>query len=227
ARVILKGRFVEPAQNRVLQFSGYEWEVRSLQSDRGGGINFFSPEHAWVDEQGRLHLRIAREHGRWVCAEVMSRKSFGYGTYQFVVQNAAKLDPRMVVTLFTWHYTNSEFNHREIDVELSRWGDPGQKNSQYVIQPYYVPENIAKFESPPGPVTYSFRWEPDQVTFRSVRGDGTGPAGGSPIFQHTFTSEIPPAGGERVGMNFYLFEAAPPMSGAGAELIIENFIFLP
>ncbi len=224
---VAKGRPVPKPENVVLQFSGYEWEVRTTESNRGGGRNLFSPANAWVDQDGNLHLRIAQENGQWTGAEVMSRKSFGYGTYRFVLQDTSKLDPQMAMTLFTWHKANLETNNREIDIEISRWGNPKNKNSQYVIQPFYLPDNSARFESPAGLMTHSFRWQPDQVLFQSTKGDGTKPITTAPIFQHSFTSGIPPPEGEPVCMNFYLFGSVPPKNGAGAEVVIEKFLFLP
>lgn len=227
AMTVSKGQPVPVPPTVALQFSGYEWEVRTTESNRGGGRNLFSPKNVWVDGEGKLHLRIAKENDQWTAAEVMSRKSFGYGTYRFVLQDTAKLDPKMAITLFTWHKTNLVVNDREIDIEISRWDNPKNKNSQYVIQPYYLPEKSTRFESPAGMITHSFRWEPNQVFFQSVKGDGTKPTATKPIFEHAFTSGIPPAEGEPVCMNFYLFRAAPPASGTGAEIVIEKFIFLP
>lgn len=227
AITVSKGRPLPVPETIVLQFSGYEWEVRTTESNRGGGRNLFSPANAWVDEEGKLHLRIVQENGQWTGAEVMSRKSFGYGTYRFVLQDTSKLDPQMAITLFTWHKANLETNNREIDIEISRWGNPKNKNGQYVIQPFYLPDNSVRFESPAGLMTHSFRWQPDQILFQSTKGDGTKPHTTAPIFQHTFTSGIPPPEGEPVCMNFYLFGSSPPQNGAGAEVVIEKFIFLP
>ncbi len=224
---VAKGRPVPTPETVVLQFSGYEWEVRTTESNRGGGRNLFRSANAWVDEEGKLHLRIAQENGQWAGAEVMSRKSFGYGTYRFVLQDTSKLDPQMAITLFTWHKANLETNNRELDIEISRWGNPKNKNGQYVIQPFYLPDNSARFESPAGRMTHSFHWQPDQVEFQSTKGDGTKPTTAAPIFAHKFTSGIPPPEGEPVCMNFYLFGSLPPMNGAGAEVVIEKFIFLP
>lgn len=227
ALTVAKGRPVPIPEKIVLQFSGYEWEVRTTESNRGGGHNLFSPANAWVDQAGKLHLRIAQKNGQWTGAEVMSRKSFGYGTYRFVLQDTSKLDPQMAITLFTWHKANLETNNREIDIEISRWGNPKNKNGQYVIQPFYLPDNSVRFESPAGLMTHSFRWQSDQILFQSTKGDGTKALTIAPISQHTFTSGIPPPEGEPVCMNFYLFGSSPPQNGAGAEVVIEKFIFLP
>ena len=44
-------------------FSGYEWQIRQVPSDRGGA-NEYDPANAWTDERGALHLRIAGSQGR-------------------------------------------------------------------------------------------------------------------------------------------------------------------
>jgi hypothetical protein len=224
---VSNGRFVAPAKNVSLQFSGYEWEVRTSESNRGGGRNIFSPENAWVDAGGKLHLRIRKEGGQWTCAEVMSKKSFGYGSYGFVLQDTSQLDPNMVITLFTWHKANLSVNDREMDIEISRWGNPKNKNSQYVLQPFYLRDNSARFESPSGLITHVFRWEPNRAMFQSVKGAGIRPIAAAPIFKHTFTAGVPSDEGEPVCMNFYMFRSSPPANGVGAEVVIEKFIFLP
>ena len=33
---------------------------------------------------------------------------------------------------------------------MSRWGLAASKNAQYVVQPFYVPENISRFMAPAG-----------------------------------------------------------------------------
>ncbi len=75
----------------TLQFSGYEWRVRNAPSNRGDRVNQYSPANAWTDTQGALHLRIAKEGDKWTCAEVTLTRSFGYGTYSFVVRDTSKL----------------------------------------------------------------------------------------------------------------------------------------
>ena len=47
--------------------------------------------------------------------------------------------------IFTW----DDFGPpREMDIEISRWGEPEDKNAQYVIQPYIVPANTVRFTRP-------------------------------------------------------------------------------
>src|ERR1700730_17053474 len=103
------------AQQRptVLQFSGYDWELKTSRNRAGPGPNYFGPEGAWVDPVGRLHLRIAEEDGRWVCAEVINKANLGYGTYHFVVDDTSHLDPQVVLGLFTWDTEARQQHYRE------------------------------------------------------------------------------------------------------------------
>ncbi len=186
--------------SRTLHFSGYEWEIRGVPSNRGGENNNYDPANAWTDTEGRLHLRIARGSGEWTCAEVTLTRSLGYGSYSFDVRDVSQFEPAAVLGIFTWDDSMTDVNHREIDTEISRWGDPNGKNAQYVVQPYYIPANVVRFSAPPGRLTYSFNWQPGRATFKTVRLPG-----GEIIAEHTFTSGVPLPGGEAVHLNLYPF----------------------
>ena len=121
AVAITKGASSPPSVS--LRFSGYEWRVRDAPSSRGGW-NAYDPANAWTDKSGALHLRIARVSGKWTCAEVSLTRSLGYGTYSFVVRDTSHLEPAAVFTMFTWDYSGTEQNFREVDIEISRFGDP-------------------------------------------------------------------------------------------------------
>lgn len=208
-----------------LQFSGYEWRVRNAPSSRGGR-NEYSPQNAWTDSSGALHLRIAKSGNDWTCAEVSLSRSLGYGTYAFVVRDVSSLEPAAVFGMFTWDYAGADENFRETDIEISRFGDPASKNAQYVIQPYYVPANVERFLAPPGVLTHSFRWEPGRLHFRTVSGSTTN-AGSQPVADHVFTSGVPSPGIESVRMNLYFFRSARIPLKDGAEVVIEKFEYLP
>src|SRR5215472_5592780 len=130
---------------KTIHFSGYDWKVRSASSNRGGGTSLYDPENAWTDGSGALHLRINMKSGKWNCSEVNLMRSLGYGTYRFTPRDSSLLEPAAVLSMFTWDDTDAEQNHREFGVELARWGDPRNKNAQFVVQPYYVPANVARF----------------------------------------------------------------------------------
>ena len=210
--------------SKVLTFSGYEWDVRSIPSDRGGP-NDYDPDNAWTDAEGLLHLKLAKRDGRWTSAEVILKRGLGHGTYSFTVRDVSGLDPSAALGLLTWDTEGVEQNHRELDVEISRWGDLRIPNAQYVVQPFYVAANVARFTAPPGTLTHSFRWEPGRVLFRTVRGARA--TEGALVAGHEFTSGIPTPGGERVRINLYYFRyaAAPPQRDV--EVVIERFLYFP
>ncbi|MBK8045925.1 MAG: hypothetical protein IPK16_01575 [Anaerolineales bacterium] len=113
---------------RTISFAGYPWQVKtSAAYPIGPGPNYFSDStnNVWVDTAGQLHLKLTGSGSYWYAAEVINMASLGYGTYTFTTNGAVdKLDPNVVLGLFTWDTTAPAANYREIDAEFSRWGDP-------------------------------------------------------------------------------------------------------
>ena len=143
-----------------LKFSGYDWDVRTIASDKGGMNNLYDAENASTDSSGALHLQIKKKSGRWSCAEIFLKRSLGYGTYVVTVRDISHLEPAAVFSMFTFDEFNAEQHYREMDIEISRWGDAWSKNNaQYVVQPFYNPGNLFAFAAPAGTLTYSMRWE--------------------------------------------------------------------
>ena len=78
AAAIVKGSGVLAERTpKKLMFSGYEWNVRQIPSERGGS-NDYDPANAWTDAEGLLHLRLARRDGGWTSAEVILTRALGY-----------------------------------------------------------------------------------------------------------------------------------------------------
>jgi hypothetical protein len=221
-----KGATSGSTLSNTLNFSGYEWRVRNAPSNRGDTINLYDPANAWTDESGALHLRIVKQSGQWTCAEVTLTRSFGYGTYSFVVQDTSHLEPAVVFAMFTWDYAGADENYREMDIEISHWGNPASKNAQYEVQPFYVAANVARLTVPSGVLTHSFRWEPGKVSFRTVRGSVTDP-GAEVVGEHVFTSGVPIPGVESVRMSLYVYGKTDNPVQNGTEVVIEKFEYLP
>ena len=99
-------------------------------------------------------------------------------------------------------------------------------NAQFVIQPFYVPENTSRFSAPSGVLTHSFRWEPGRVLFRTSRGTDKESKTGT-VAEHEFTSGVPTHGSESVRMTLYVFRAAKEPIQNDNEVVIEKFEFLP
>jgi len=222
---VVKGRGEGPVPppTKTLHFSGYDWVVRNGGSYRGGSYVPFISDNAWTDDKGALHLRISRNKTEWACAEVKLVRSLGYGTYRFTIRDISHMEPNAVLTLFTWDGVGTEENRRELDIEITRWGFPENDNAQYVVQPYYIPLNIIRFEAPAGVLTQSIRWEPGQATFT------TSSASGKPnvVHEHVFTAGVPAPGGDSVRINLYAFLKGPTSLTKDSEIIIDKFEYLP
>lgn len=210
-----------------LRFSGYDWDVRTIASDKGGTNNLYDPENAWTDGRGALHLQIKKKSGRWSCAEIFLKRSFGYGTYVVTVRDISHLEPAAVFSMFTFDQWNAEQHYREMDVEVSRWGDAASKNNtQYVVQPFYNPGNLFAFAAPPGRLTYLMRWESEHVTFKTFRGRSTG-AGASVVSEHEFTSGIPSPGEAKPRLIFFVVASDKNPLQNPSEVVVEKFEYLP
>jgi len=217
-----------PVNHKTINFSGYEWEVRSASSNRGGTDNDYDAGNAWTDSSGALHLRITRKSGKWACAEVNLTRSLGYGLYRFVVHDTSNLEPAAVFTMFTWAGVAQS---REMDIEISQWGDPSNQNAQYVVQPYYIPANVERFTVPGGMLTCSFRWQPGNVIFSTARGVERALPGqisrSGLVSQHAFTSGVPASGGESVHIDLYVYANPNHPLRKEAEVVVDKFEFLP
>jgi hypothetical protein len=218
------GKFVPPAP-KTISFSGYDWLVRQTQNDRHG-MNDYDGRNVWVDDRGHLHLLLVERGGRWTSADLRLTHSLGYGTYSFDVRDTSQLDPSAVFSMYTLDPLGSDQNFRELTIDVSRWGEPGNMNGQFVVQPETVPANVFRFAIPDGLVTHSFRWEPGRASFKSVHRDGTARSD-AVVAERMFTARVPTAGAEFPHLTLlYDRKAARPPSKA-VEVVVEKFTFLP
>jgi hypothetical protein len=222
----VKGEGFLPTPWKSLHFSGYDWEVRTIASDRGGMNNPYSGDNAFTDASGALHMRISKKDGKWVCAEMRTTRSLGYGTYVLTVRDTAHLEPASVFSMITWD-DNGDTHYREMDIEISRWGDAANKNNaQFGVQPFYVPGNLARFTAPAGTLTHVFRWESGLASFKTLRGSLDQP-GAPVIFQHDFTSGVPAVGNAIIYVNFYVVASEKSPLEKETEVVVEKFTYLP
>lgn len=218
---------------RMVQFSGFDWEVKSSVLRIGPGPNYFSDgaQNVWVDGQDRLHLAITRNSDRWLSAEVIGDRSFGYGTYWFELATPASvLDPNMVLGLFTWDTGAPQESYRELDIELSQWGVRGALNAQYVVQPYNRQGHLHRFDLDDSiaETTHVIHWRPDGVQFESFRGFCSPTDTCELLNAWTFEGQtFPRPGSENVRMNLWLFNGTGPLDGDGAEVVVRRFAYFP
>jgi hypothetical protein len=217
--------FVIPDGARVISFSGYEWVVTTTGEQKAGpGPNYFSDseENVWVDERGRLHLKITYRGGRWNCARVELARHTGYGKYVFYVSSRPdSLDRQVVWGLYT--YKNDE---EEIDIEFSRWGFDNNQEAQYAIQPSYKPGNKARFRmNMEGSYsTHLFDWTRKWIDFASYHGHRLHPVNETEIIARWryYGNDIPPDSDEKLKMNLWLFRGTPPLNGKETEVVVDR-----
>lgn len=220
---------------RWIFFSGYDWWVKTSPGLVGPGPNYFSDStnNVWLDAQGRLRLRITNRSNLWQCAEVVTRRTFGYGSYRFELDAPVNnIDSSVVLGLFTWS-DDSAYAHREIDIECGRWANSNDvNNAQFVVQPWDLSGHLFRYAVPTGLTnsTHLFIWETNRVTGQSQRGSySPGSAPTNLIITWTFLdpAAVPQTGDENVRLNLWLINGNPPNDNHEVDFIIKSFQFVP
>ena len=213
---------------RRIDFAGLQWHVKTGSAPLGPGPNLFTDgdDAVWVDGEG-LHLTLAQREAGWQATEVISDKTFGYGTYRIALRAAAEeFDPRVVFGFFTWDDLASQQSYREIDIELSYWGVAGGPNAQFAVQPYTLPGHRYQFDARYGDreSIHTFTWVPGRIDFASIA-RGTG----EPVEQRwSFHGDrVPETGAEQVRMNLWLLNGEAPANGRDVEIVVTSFSFEP
>jgi hypothetical protein len=222
AEASIDGALQPPARVKTVHFSGYDWDTLETMKDIGGKAHRYDPDNVWVDAEGHMHLRVFRTKYEWVCADVSTQRSLGYGTYRFDMSNPGALDPSAMLSLNTWSDDVDDQHHHELEVHVSRWGNPESKNAEFVVEPYYVPSNVYRFEMPTGPMTAIFHWMPGSATFTTQQ-----PGSSTPVATWNFTTNVPTSGPEKVHMSLCEYAYGPVMLKQDMEVVIDRFQFLP
>jgi hypothetical protein len=212
-----------PPPLKTLTFSGYEWRIVQTRIDRHGP-NDCDARNAWVDDEGHLHLLLAEREGRWTSAGLILDRPLGYGTYAFTVRETANLDPAAAFSMYTWD-DRADQSHRELNISISTWGNPSNKNAQYVLQFEDVADNVFRYAAPAGRLTHAFRWEPGKASFSTVRGGDV--ANGQPVARHQFTVGVPVPATATVRLCLISVGESPKPPAGKVEVVLEKFVFLP
>jgi hypothetical protein len=222
---------VSPGQERsssfFVNFSGFQWRVRKVPSNRGGTSNPYDPNNVYVDQSGALHLQIVNRNNQWTCSEVNVTRSLGYGTYVFTVEDTSNLDPAASFTMFTWDHSSKQGNHGEFDVNIGRWGDAQNGNAQFAVQPAFLPLNMSRFKVPGGKLQHTIIWKEGRVTMLTSQVSGRG---ARLVWKHVFTDEVPKPVDESVRMALYVYSDPNhklPATNHHAEVVVDHFEFLP
>jgi hypothetical protein len=238
-------------------FSGRWWDVKSGYN--GPGPNSFSDAYkdVWVDENGYLHLNIAKhDDGNWYSTEVITQDTVGYGTYVFTIQgDPLSFAHNVVLGLFTWdNNTFFEQANSEVDIEFSKWGDVTETNPLTTsVQPVFFgtfyPERTHHIEVDStliqGVSTHTFTWTDTLITWKSYAGDQI--EGQEPFGTWQFGLDNPPrvkyengnasqpivipAPGNTTNarMNFWTltYLANGPSNGLEHEIVVRKFDYFP
>ena len=136
----------------------------------------------------------------------------------------------VVLGLFTWDDHGGE-HHREIDIELSRWGDPSEANAQFVVQPYQTPTNIHRFDiaGPRAGTTQAFAWTAGQVEFWSLWGHLDPGTMSRALIDHWVNAgpDVPTPSHAHVHVNLWLKDGLAPTDGRAASIVLSGFSFVP
>ncbi|HTS35793.1 MAG TPA: glycoside hydrolase family 16 protein [Candidatus Solibacter sp.] len=209
-----------------LKFSGYDWAVRTIESDKGGISNLYDPKNAWTDAKGALHMQITRKSDKWSCAEIFLNRTLGYGTYSVTIRDTSHLEPAAVFSMFTFDDSDSEQHFREMDLEVGGRDAAHRNNARYTIQPLYIPGNLFAFAVPTGTLTFVLNWEPGHAIFKTFR-KSSADAGGQLVSEHEFRSAIPVPGKAVPRLIFYVVASDKNPMQKPSEVVVDKFEYLP
>ncbi|MGH9855755.1 MAG: hypothetical protein ACREBD_38465, partial [Blastocatellia bacterium] len=218
AKVLL---FRDNPAAKTIRWGGEIFEVRELPVPADPGRNLFRADNAFLDDRGFLHLRLAKAADRrWQAGEIFSRRILGRGRYVFYVETPADtLPPNATVGLYTFGL-DPTMSHREIDIELGRFGNPSAMNAQFVIQPFTNPNNIRRFDMPAGQRSVlSFDWQKDRVVFKAMT------AAGATVQEWTYPSSVLQLVDER--LRFNLWSVFSSSDEPDSEVVISKYEFFP
>ncbi|MDI1478371.1 hypothetical protein [Polyangium sp. y55x31] len=206
-------------------WSGFEWTLKdSGDTPVGPGPNPFSGANVFVDEQNRLHMLIEDEDGDgvWSCAEIISTRAVGFGTYTMTLDTPIRqVHNQAVLGFFTWSDQGS--TNTEIDVEIARFRGTAANDPRLVhsVQPrsshYAVPTTWA------GASLHQFVWTNTRVNFTSR------PLAGA---ANPITSRINnpprPLSTTNLRINFWLRAGTAPAGATSPlEVIIRSVTYTP
>lgn len=177
---------------------GYEVQVKEGNVCGPGNNRFSRNTVSRSNDELTLQFKRNSATNAWEASEVRMTQSNGqpytYGYFTFHVKSVAVVDsttgntisdllpPNIVLGLFTWDPTDrysihENWNH-EVDIEISRWNEAGNADTQFLVQPPKSPQ-MYRFFSGTSPNTYqqsdqwhSFRWLPNVIHWNSTAGGG-------------------------------------------------------
>lgn len=159
------------------------WQVRHGVGNPGN--NHWNSNHVTFGKDGEIKLKMNADG----CAEIFTKEPVSYGDYLF--QLDSKFDdhhPNSVVGFFLY-----QDDKRELDIELSKWGNSNEDNLWYSIQP----SPFSKFTKASTRVslngsytTHRIVWLKGFVLFESFHGHGDLAIDSKRMFRHKYNNEL-------------------------------------
>lgn len=218
-----------------IEFGSQTWAVKKF-ARMDPGPNRWTDDKAaiFLDDKKHLNLGIVPAGKGWACTELVCNDALGFGTYTWTFRtDLAAFDPQAVLGLFT--YQNSANRQgipdKEIDFELSRWGDPKNELGQFVVQPYVGQgkKNIDRFPVPLDakmPLTAKYVWRKGAVEAVCTDADGKELRKWAYKTGDEPAAAVPPADGkERAIANLWLEKGKAPQLGKPVRVVVESFKF--
>jgi hypothetical protein len=221
-----------PMPERTLEFAGRTWVVKD--GHYGPGPNHFDGDNVFVDDRGRLHLRIVQRGRRWTCAEVRTTDLLGPGTYSFRVEaRLDALDPWVVLGMFSYPTPDAgPDGTMEVDIEVTRWGNlvgPWLHYTAWPVRPGRSPRTTASGDALGGThTTHVYQRLQDRVAFQSFHGHREGveaafAAGPVIVTDPGYVSATPMP----LHLGLWLFRGHRPADVQPVEVVITDVIFAP
>ena len=128
--------------------------------------------------------------------------------------------------MFTWQ-DQPDYHHRELDIELGRWGKATNMNSQFVVQPSTNPQNKKRFEMKQNYIEtiYKIIWSKQSVEFSMYPSNSPDKPYSS--WKYTNQAGIPVPGNENFRIDVWLNNGSPPQNKQSLEVVFKSFRFTP
>lgn len=223
------------ATTQTVVFSGLTWNIKS-GNGLGPGPNNWNASNVTVDDAGSLHLKITYSilAGKWECAEIWTQNSYGFGTYEWVVEGSLDFNKDVVLGLFNYLPSRNASKAAEIDIEFAKWGDPNRSDiGNYSVWPPKVISNgfhwnrkfVVSNTDPARSTKHMFTWTSRSVSFQSEYVGG--PVINSNVYAPASPTKYIPQVAAPVRINFWLFQgqASTLSQNAPVEVVISSFRF--
>jgi hypothetical protein len=185
-----------PDENDRVSFTMWNNLTVQVKTDRSNGLcgpgnNRFVEENIVVNGDD-LSLQFKNGQASEVRILLPNSEVYGYGKYQFSVKSIAVKDAsgvvlsdilpkELVLGMFTWddtedYATHENYNH-EVDVEISRWNEESNADTQFLVQPPGSPQMYRFFSGSSGSYDqgghkFDFTWNPNRIDWSSTAGGG-------------------------------------------------------